>query len=208
MKIKSSTDAYNELGDLGIKVSPAHMRNRVALIGPDGYLNIDYSKITSEKQELALLIEEIGHYGAYAFYTPNATIIDWAREEHRARRWAFEEYYSPAALAALMATTCPDVWQLAEHLNLPEPFLHEILYFYQQVRGVNFNALIEELTNNPPAPEEPVQDEPQQAAPPSLPEEPAPASRALPNIRTLPPLGAKVPKSLRLARGQLTNTWY
>lgn len=143
---KVSLDAvYQDVADLGILVSPCEMEERTALIVPQGYLAIDYSKIKNRAQEKEVLMEEIGHFSMNAFYSPHANKKTWAKQEARAKRWVFEKYYPPDDIAILLSEFVTETWEIAEQLELPERFVVEMLSFYKEVRNIDFDALVTEI---------------------------------------------------------------
>lgn len=136
----SVADAYNEAEQYDLEVISMPMQSRTALVRPDGLLAIDYSRIESEAEEKAILLEEIGHFCTYAFYPPDAPFNVWEKQEGRARRFVFEKHYPPCAIAKQMEKGNTEPWQLADALDLPERFVREMLKFYIEVRQVDFTV--------------------------------------------------------------------
>ncbi len=137
----NTTDVYNELETEGVEIVTTRFRNRTALISPDGLLAIDYSKIETEADEKEILLEEIGHFCTNAFYPIDAPNRQWEKQEGRAQRFVFEKYYPPECIAEAMRDGDCEPWVLAERFDLPERFVREMLMFYTQVKGVDFNNL-------------------------------------------------------------------
>ncbi|MDL2214431.1 hypothetical protein LJB76_02580 [Clostridia bacterium OttesenSCG-928-O13] len=137
-------DVYVEAEKQNMEILPLPMKKRVALVRPDGLLAIDYSKIESEEQEKEVLLEEIAHFCTYAFYPQNAPYSVWEKQEQKAIRFIFEKYYPPESIAGAMKTGAREPWEVAEHLSLPEQFVHEMLQYYTDIRGVDFNELTKE----------------------------------------------------------------
>lgn len=173
-------NAYDDLQDAGVEVVPTHFQSRRALLSPQGVLALDYSKIDSQDEELALLLEEIGHFATFAFYPENAPHEVWEKQEARAARYVFEKYFPPSLLASYMQQGHATPWQLAEHLNLPEDFIRKMLTFYQDVHGIDFNQLVQ---RQPVAPSTPG---PAASAPATAPTQAtAPHSITLEDIRAI-----------------------
>lgn len=133
--------AYKELDAQGVEVVPVRFKNRTALLSPDGVLALDSSKITSEADEKAVLLEEIGHFCTHAFYQPDAPNAVWEKQEYKALRYIFEKYYPPSLLAGLMRRGLSEPWQMAEELALPQSFVEQMLIFYRDVRAIDFNHI-------------------------------------------------------------------
>lgn len=153
--MSSCAELYDEIENLNIKVTNFPLREKVALIGPEGYLAIDYSKIKTTAEEKAVLLEEIGHFCTYSFYSVDAPHRVWEKQEHRAMRYVFEKHYPPEMLAELMMRGQPEMWNLAEALDLPEPFVCRMVQFYFSVRGVDFDALADKIRKEREAKEPP-----------------------------------------------------
>lgn len=143
-EVFSVADAYDEAEKQDIEIIPFPMKKRVALVRPDGLLAIDYSKIRSEAEEKAILLEEIGHFCTHAFYPPDAPFNVWERQEAKAARFIFEKYYPPESIAEAMKAGAGEPWEIAERLSLPERFVREMLQYYTEIRCVDFNDLLKE----------------------------------------------------------------
>ena len=152
-RVPGLSDAYDLLEQLDVEVISHHFQKQTALARSDGLLAIDYRKLHTQAEELEVLLHEIGHFTAGAFYTPADGAVQRARAEVRAQRWVFERYYPPLLLARLMQKGDQEPWQLAERLGLPERFVREMLTFYTEARCISFDALCEEDAEHagPPA---------------------------------------------------------
>lgn len=140
-KYPSLVDAYEELEKLNVKVANCNLEETEAIATPKGLLAIDYRKITTQAQELEVLLHEVGHFETYAFYPKNSPHTVWQKQEATAARHVFEKYYPPGLLAAEMQSGAAEPWALAEVLGLPERFVREMLLYYVEVCGINFNTL-------------------------------------------------------------------
>lgn len=138
-------EAYQELEELGVTVGSLELEEFVALSKPEGFLAIDYSKIEGEAHELEVLLHEIGHFAAGAFYQTSTPLVTRERQEYKATRFVFEKYYPPEVIAEVMASGCAEPWKLADALNLPERFVREMLLFYTEARGIDFNVLVADV---------------------------------------------------------------
>ncbi len=128
---------YAEFEKLNIEIVPTRFRKQTALSHPDGLTAIDYSKLDDSSEELAVLLHELGHYFR-GFYSLECDIMCRAQVEDRAVRAVYERFYPPILLQTLMQQGCVECWQLAEHLNLPEEFVHDMLHYYREIRGISF----------------------------------------------------------------------
>lgn len=143
---------YTEIDDAKMEVQPASFKSTVALCRPDGLLAIDYSKIESDEQEKAILLEEIGHFQTHAFYPPGSPHDVWEKQEQKAVRFVFEKYYPPQLLANILANGNTQYWEIAEALGLPEKFVKEMFVYYREVQNVDFDDLVGKHQATAPAP--------------------------------------------------------
>ena len=158
--------AYTELDSLQVVVTSCHFEEFTALSTPRGLLALDYRKIQTREQELEILLHEIGHFSTATFYQWDTPYTIRQKQENKATRFIFEKYYPPAAIAHAFKQGHTELWQLAEYLSLPTPFVTEMLSFYKEVRGINFQQMVESLS--------PLQDSPQNSPLPQN-SRPAPA---------------------------------
>lgn len=146
---------YAEIDDAKMEVQSASFKSTVALCRPDGLLAIDYSKIESDEQEKAILLEEIGHFQTYAFYPPGSPHDVWEKQEQKAIRFVFEKYYPPELLAGILAGGNAEYWEVAEALGLPQKFVKEMFVYYSEIRNINFDDMVGKQQALKPEQEEP-----------------------------------------------------
>lgn len=202
--------AYQMLEELGVDIVQAPFTSRVAAIAPQGLLAINYSAIETQQQELAVLLEEIGHFETYAFYPKNASYDVWQKQENRAFRHVFERYYPPDIIVKGMRAGNTQLWELAEWLSLPERFVSEMLRYYTDICCINFNQLIDEDAAVPVSGNGGPVKVPTCHLPPPCPP-PVPQAPAVDGVPLkVQPLAQddKFIRRLQLRRGTLTNTWY
>ncbi len=83
-----------------------------------------------ESQKYCVLAEEIGHHE-----TSSGDILDLseqnnAKQEAKARRWAYEKILPSQAIISAMENGCTQVWEIAEYLDIDERFLRQALKYY------------------------------------------------------------------------------
>lgn len=81
----------------------------------------------SNARKACILAEEIGHYE-----TSVGDILDQRnpnneKQEHKARRWAFEKMISYEEILKAKKSGCRYTWEFAEYLDLDEEFVVEAL---------------------------------------------------------------------------------
>lgn len=63
-------------------------KNKARIIKLNNYfIFMDYSKISTYKEEKCLLAEELGHYYKSAFYSFSSSPLDIERQEYKALKW-------------------------------------------------------------------------------------------------------------------------
>lgn len=85
--------------------------------------------IPSDKK-LCVLAEEIGHYLTSSGDILDLSSMDNARQEHKARKWAYEKLLPKENIIAALRTGAVHSWELAELLEVDEEFLLNALIYY------------------------------------------------------------------------------
>lgn len=91
-------------------------------------------------QRNQVLAHEQGHCATGALHKPSSPYDLIAKHEQTADRWAFEHYLPFDELCAAMRTGLTEPWQLAEWYDFPEAFVRRALAYYQEVKGLSFDA--------------------------------------------------------------------
>jgi hypothetical protein len=100
---------------------------------------IGLSKCLSTYSEKAcVLSEELGHY-----YTSVGNILDQAldgnkKQECHARLWAYDKMITIEKIISAKKAGCRNRYEIAEHLNVTEPFLQEAIDCYRSKYGLGF----------------------------------------------------------------------
>ena len=81
-------DLYRTADRLGLQVCCFPLHNSPAISSPDGCIGLDKEKLPTSAEELACLAHEMGHCVTGGFYTMESSMIQRARCEQRAERWA------------------------------------------------------------------------------------------------------------------------
>ncbi|MBQ7661217.1 MAG: ImmA/IrrE family metallo-endopeptidase [Clostridia bacterium] len=78
----------------------------------------------------AQLAHEIGHCMTGAFYNEHTPVFTRGQCEHRADKWAVRRLLPKKKLLAAMQDGCVEVWQLADHFDLPDDFIIRAIQIY------------------------------------------------------------------------------
>lgn len=81
-------------------------------------------------KKYCILAEEIGHYTTTTGDILDQTTLDNQKQELKARRWAYEKILHIQAIISAIQNGCYEVWEMAEYLDVDEPFLIEALKHY------------------------------------------------------------------------------
>ena len=99
--------------------------------------NIALSKdIKTSSERTCILQEELGHY-----YTTFGNILDQSttehrKQEHRARLWAYRKSFDLIDLISAYKYGCRNRYEIAEYLDITEPFLQEAIDTYKEKYGL------------------------------------------------------------------------
>lgn len=132
--------AYGRLEEMGVEVFACPFAGQTALVHPDGFLALDPARLRTGAQEHAVLLHEEGHFATGTFYGLGSPFTLRQHQENIANRYVFEHYFPPERLLAAMRAGYTEPWQLAEHFDLPQDFVEEMLAYYTEARGVDFSA--------------------------------------------------------------------
>ncbi len=100
---------------------------------------IGLSKCLSTYSEKAcVLSEELGHY-----YTSVGNILDQTldgnkKQECHARLWAYDKMITIEKIISAKKAGCRNRYEIAEYLNVTEPFLQEAINCYSSKYGLGF----------------------------------------------------------------------
>lgn len=83
------------------------------------------------------IAEEIGHYHTTVGNILDQSVIANQEQEHKARVWAYREVLPPENIQRTISGGCRETWEIAECLDVSEPYLLEALEYYK-TQGYTF----------------------------------------------------------------------
>lgn len=83
-----------------------------------------------ESRKVSILAEEIGHHETSSGDILNLDNMDNARQEQRARKWAYKKLIPFEDVLRAVSAGCTRVWEFAEYLNVDEAFVKECFECY------------------------------------------------------------------------------
>ncbi|MCI8609026.1 MAG: ImmA/IrrE family metallo-endopeptidase [Firmicutes bacterium] len=87
------------------------------------------SDIERSNKKKCVLAEEIGHYMTSVGNIINQSDLDNARQEHRARVWAYHKLLSIDMIIDAAKEGYTEVYEIAEYLDIDEEFLRDYLMY-------------------------------------------------------------------------------
>ena len=97
---------------------------------------VDDKQVKSQVSENTVLLEELGHYMAGAYYRTNSPYELIEKMEHKADKKAWEEFFPYEEIKELMKKGLTTATQLAEYYNVEAPYMARCLnYYYNQYHG-------------------------------------------------------------------------
>ena len=89
----------------------------------------------SDTEKKCVLLEELGHFFTTVGDISRLHSVDAAKQEHRARRWAYDISLPMERLYAAQEAGCSELWEAAAWLDVSEGFLIEALKYYELAYG-------------------------------------------------------------------------
>ncbi len=130
-------DLYEIADKNSIDVDYFPMKATASLSTPKS-IAIDVDKLSTSKDEKAVLGHELGHCMTGSFYTIG-TMDTRGRMETRANRWAIKKLLPFSELNEAVISGIYETWDLAEYFELPESFIKTALDYYLNCCGLKFH---------------------------------------------------------------------
>ena len=89
----------------------------------------------SDTAKKCVLLEEVGHFLTTVGDISRLHSVDEAKQERRARRWAYDISLPMDRLYAAQEAGCSEIWEAAAWLGVTEKFLSDALCHYEHVYG-------------------------------------------------------------------------
>lgn len=130
-----------EQHELDIYEMPMEKRNKGLYCDNTIWINKD---ITSPIEKACILAEELGHYHTSAGDIIDQSKLSNRKQEKQARNWAYEKLVPLEKIIHAHKYGLKNKYELAEYLNVTEPFLEKALGRYIEKYGLStkFNDYI------------------------------------------------------------------
>jgi len=130
-KMKEENINYINAELLFTRGAIAHYNNLTAII-------VDDKQVKSQVSENTVLIQELGHYMAGAYYHTNSEHELIEKMEHKADKKAWEKFFPYEQIKKLMKKGLTTATQLAEYFDVEAPYMARCVnYYYNQYNGFN-----------------------------------------------------------------------
>lgn len=96
---------------------------------------LDTSKIKGTIEENTVLIQELGHYYAGAYYQTNSPFDLIEKMEYKADKKAWEKFFPYPTIKELMKKGLTTVSELAEYFNVEAPYMARCINYYYKKYG-------------------------------------------------------------------------
>lgn len=123
-----------EQHELDIYEMPMEKRNKGLYCDNIIWINKD---ITSPIEKACILAEELGHYHTSAGDITDQSILNNRKQEKIARTWAYEKLVPLEEIIKAHKDGPKNKYELAEYLDVTEPFLEKAIYRYIEKYGLS-----------------------------------------------------------------------
>lgn len=135
--MKDIVELYQEMDNHNIilEAFSLHTEKSISLMDEHGncYIGIDFRKICSLSDEKVILAHEVGHCRTGSFYNRYSVLNDIEQKEHRANIWAVKKIIPFEELEQAFQNGIVEIWELAEHFDVPESFILKTLQVYEEM---------------------------------------------------------------------------
>lgn len=132
-KLRDTLSLYRLAEENQIDVDFLPLRRAHSLSLPLGRrygIAMDPAKFASSADEKVKLCHELGHCVTGSFYNRYAPLDVRQRYELHADRWAIAQLIPKQELEDALADGITEIWDLAEHFGVTEPFIKKALRHY------------------------------------------------------------------------------
>ncbi len=134
--ITDTLDLYNFAESRDISVddfNKINLKSLVVELSPGEYAIAINEKNLTNAQKKVCLAHELGHCETGSFYNVNNPLDLICKHEARATRWSIKELVSKDELHEAVMNGYTQLWELAEHFDLPQDFMQKIVCYYEGI---------------------------------------------------------------------------
>ena len=93
-------------------------------------------KVRSYRKRSCVLAEELGHYHTAVGDILDQSTVENRKLERRGRVWSYDKIVGLTGIISCYHAGCHTLFEMAEHLEVPEDFLQEALNYYRSKYGI------------------------------------------------------------------------
>lgn len=125
---------YEQAEQLGIDIDwfPMQRAESLSTQFEDGScaIALDPWRLSTLADEKVKLAHELGHCATGSFYNIYAACDVRQKHENRADKWAIKKLIPEDELNRAVSRGITEIWDLAEHFNVTEDFMHKAVCWY------------------------------------------------------------------------------
>lgn len=126
-------DLYKKIKQENIYYINHHLHSASGMIAHYGDITViivDDKKVKTKTAENTVLIQELGHYMAGAYYHTNSPYELIEEMEHKADQKAWEEFFPYEEIKKLMKMGLTTATQIANYYDVEVPYMAKCINFY------------------------------------------------------------------------------
>ena len=124
---------YQKLGESGTRFYMWSLQgDKAVTMEVDGSYGIfiDFDNVASSSEEAVIVAHEGGHASTGATHKVCSPFDLVEKHEHKAWKWAVQNYISEEDLDNAVAEGYTDIYSLAEHFGVTEDFMRKVVCWY------------------------------------------------------------------------------
>jgi hypothetical protein len=135
IKIFQLSQLYKEIEEKNITIENIKLPCKKAVIIKKGKfvgIAVNYSKITTNREERIIMAEELAHFNIGSFYNLKASLYEMDRKEELTRQEQIRYLMPPNELRELLWDEETTNFEIAEHFGVPEDWIIYAYCYYRR----------------------------------------------------------------------------
>jgi len=129
-----------EAADVGLHIDYVPFKSEnIKGLYCDGSIAIS-NRVETCVEKACILAEELGHHHTSSGIILNMESIANQKQENFARLWAYNKMVTIEKIISAKEAGCRNRYEIAEHINVTEPFLQEAIDCYRSKYGLGFQV--------------------------------------------------------------------
>jgi hypothetical protein len=135
IKITQLSQLYEELEKNNISVNNVKLPIKKAVIFKEGELvgvAVNYSKITTNREERIIMAEELAHFNIGSFYNLDASLYEINKNEELTKQEQIRYLMPPNELREFIRDEETTIYEISEHFNITEDLVFYAFNYYRR----------------------------------------------------------------------------